>query len=189
MRNAVTRAHEILRAHAAPGDVAIDATAGNGHDTLFLTQLVAPGGKVFAFDIQPVALTNARRRLEDAGVPEAAFALIADGHENMARHIPQTWHGRIAAVVFNLGYLPGGDKSVITTAATTLEALRSSLELLRTGGGLVVVLYTGHAGGVEEEEAVRRFAGSLPASGKVVAWHRAMATLRPAPSVLHICKE
>lgn len=186
MRSAVTLAHEILRSSVAPGDAVIDATAGNGHDTLFLAQLAAPGGTVFAFDIQPGALANTRRRLEDAGLPPETWQLIPYGHEQMADHIPQRWAGRIAAVVFNLGYLPGGDKSVTTSPVSTLAAMSAALNLLRPGGTLVAVLYTGHPGGAAEEEAVIHFAGGLAAEEWLMAWHRHEQTLRPAPSVLHI---
>jgi hypothetical protein len=81
----------------------------------------------------------------------------------MAQWIPVRSHGRIAAVIFNLGWLPGSDKSIITAPATTVAAMRSALELLRPGGILVAVLYTGHPGGSEEAEAVRKFAAALPA--------------------------
>jgi len=186
---AVTRAHELLRAYVQAGDTAIDATAGNGHDTLLLARLTAPGGKVFAFDIQPAALAATRRRLESAGIPPESWQLIQAGHETMPAAIPPELQGRIAAVVFNLGYLPGGDKSVITAPATTLTALRAALQLLRPGGLLVAVLYPGHPGGAGEAEAVRACAAALPPESWQVSASPPAATVRPTPSVLHIIKK
>jgi SAM-dependent methyltransferase len=186
VRSAVIHAHELLRSSVGAGDTVIDATAGNGHDTIFLAQLIAPGGKVFAFDIQPEALAATRRRLEEAGVSPDLFELIPSGHETMEDRIPPPWHGRVAAIVFNLGYLPGGDKSVITSPVTTIAAMNCATRLLRPGGILVAVLYTGHPGGMDEEAAVKTFASGLPAVHWQVEWHAPPKTLRPAPSVLYI---
>jgi predicted methyltransferase len=184
---AVSRAHELLRGHLQPGDTVIDATAGNGHDTLLLAQLIAPGGRVFAFDIQPAALVATRSRLESAGIPAESWQLIQAGHETMPAAIPPELHGRIAAVVFNLGYLPGGDKTITTSPAGTVAAMRDALQLLRPGGLLVAVLYTGHPGGAEEADAVRAFAAALPRVSWQIEETPPAPTLRPAPSVLHIC--
>jgi predicted methyltransferase len=186
---AVSRAHELLHGHLQPGDTVIDATAGNGHDTLLLAQLIAPGGRVFAFDIQPAALVATRSRLGSAGIPAESWQLIQAGHETMLAAMPPELHGRIAAVVFNLGYLPGGDKSVITAPATTLTALRAALQLLRPGGLLVAVLYPGHPGGAEEADAVRAFAAALSPESWQVAASPPATTVRPAPAVLHIIKK
>ncbi len=186
MPRATHHCHDLLRAHLARGDTAIDATAGNGHDTLLLTQLTAPGGTVFAFDIQPAALVATRRRLESAGTAPESWHLIQAGHETMLTAIPPQHHGHIAAVVFNLGYLPGGDQSLITTAGTTLPAIHAALTLLRPGGIVVAVLYPGHSGGAEEAQAVRAFAHALPAAH--TSEFTNPDTARPAPSVLLIQK-
>ena len=53
-----------IRDHVKEGDICIDATAGNGNDTLVLCELVGDAGKVFAFDIQEMAVKNTRERLE-----------------------------------------------------------------------------------------------------------------------------
>ncbi len=161
-RKPLTRvAHEILEQHLQPGDLAIDATAGNGHDTLFLARAVAPGGSVYAFDIQTQALQQTRARLEGEGVADRA-TLFHAGHEAMMERVPESAHGRIAAVVFNLGYLPGSDKQTTTLTETTLEALQHSTALLAPGGLLSVLAYRHHPGGREESEAVGEFLGRLP---------------------------
>ncbi len=161
MLRAVEYAHQLLRNRLLPGDMAIDATAGNGHDTLFLTKLTGPGGMVFAFDVQAAAIAATRALLEREGVVQEAWRLFHAGHETMAEAIPEQWHGLAAAVVFNLGYLPGRDKSVITTALGTLPAIESSLRLMRPGGVLVIVVYSGHPGGREEMAAVLEFVAGL----------------------------
>ena len=135
------------------GDLAIDATVGNGHDTLFLARRVAPGGRVIAFDVQRPALDRARDRLCAAGV-EALTELLECGHEQMAHQVPPGWAGQVAAVMFNLGYLPGGDKTLITAAATTVAALDQAAALLRVGGLISLLVYRGHSGARGEIEAV-----------------------------------
>lgn len=138
------------------GGTAVDATAGNGKDTLFLAGLVGPDGQVYAFDIQEKALQTTRALLDEAGLAERV-TLINAGHEEMERLVP----GPVDAVIFNLGYLPGGDHALITHAGTTVRALRSALNLLRPGGRIGLVVYTGHPGGREECDRVEGLASSL----------------------------
>ncbi|MGB5564064.1 MAG: class I SAM-dependent methyltransferase [Sedimenticolaceae bacterium] len=128
-----------------PGALAIDATVGNGHDTLFLAGRVAPGGRVIGFDIQPRAIEGTRARLASAGLGSAATLKLC-GHEHMLEQVPDAWSGKVSAVMFNLGYLPGGDKTRITQAETTISALDQALALLSIGGLISLLLYRGHAG-------------------------------------------
>ncbi|NLI12389.1 class I SAM-dependent methyltransferase [Pelotomaculum propionicicum] len=140
------------------GGTAVDATAGNGNDTLFLARLVGEGGKVYAFDTQAKALQITQELLKNNGCMERVELLQA-GHEKMRKLVP----GPVDAVMFNLGYLPGGDHSIVTQPLTTLKALGAALELLRTGGRIGLVIYTGHPGGREEAETVEKFISSLNA--------------------------
>ena len=151
------KAHEVVRTAVRPGDVVINATVGNGHDTLFLADLVGSTGKVFGFDVQPTALAAASKRL--AGRPNVV--LIVGDHSRMRQSIPAEYHGRVAAVMFNLGYRPAGDHSVTTTAETTVPALAEALELIKPGGVLTVVAYRGHPGGQEEAVAVKEWLAGL----------------------------
>ena len=153
-------AKTLVQGATAPGDVAIDATVGNGHDTLTLAQTVGAEGRVLGIDVQAEALQAARERLQQAGV-EGRVSLVHGGHEDMAAHVPDAWRGRVSAVMFNLGYLPGSDKSCITRPDTTRRALAAATTLLKSGGLITVVLYTGHDGGREEAEAVRAWAEKL----------------------------
>lgn len=149
-----------------PGDTVVDATAGNGVDTLFLSEATGPKGLVYAFDIQQQALDNTQARLERAareGKRLAPVRLLLQSHDTLPAALPETEHGRLAVVLFNLGYLPaaGADPAVITQQATTLAALEASLALLRQGGLLSIVLYPGHAGGEDEAAAVEQWTQRL----------------------------
>ena len=130
----------------------MDATAGGGRDTLFMAGLVGSTGRVFAFDIQPEALAN-RIPLEESGLIDRVTLLLV-GHEQMAAFVSVP----VAAVIFNLGYLPGGDKNIVTRPETTLEALQA-LALLRPEGGYAVA-YPGHEAGAIECKALYDYAAS-----------------------------
>lgn len=154
--SSVLWAQLILQDRLRAGDIVIDATMGNGHDTLFLTQCVGAGGHVFAFDVQEAALIETRKR-----VPSETTTLIHAGHEAMRAHVPTELHGKVSAVMFNLGYLPGTDKALITRTDTTMIAVREALELLKPSGVLTVVVYPGHDGGAEEGRRIAEWAAVL----------------------------
>lgn len=159
------------------GDLAIDATAGNGHDTLFLAQQVGTTGRVIAFDIQEEAIQFTRTRVAAAGLLDRVV-LIRTSHAMLAQQVEP---GTVAAVMFNLGYLPGGDVSLITHREETLAALVQALVALRPTGLLSIVCYPGHPGGDEESAAVLDWAAGLDAASWAVEVERREDTLRPAP--------
>ena len=154
--SSVLWAQLILKDRLRAGDVAIDATMGNGHDTLFLTQCVAPEGHVFAFDVQEAALIETRKR-----VPAEMTTLIHAGHETMRAQVPVELHGKISAVMFNLGYLPGTNKALITRTETTMIAAREALDLLKPSGVLTITVYPGHEGGADEGRHIAEWAATL----------------------------
>lgn len=144
----------LLEQTVAAGDTVIDATAGNGHDTLFLAQLTGGSGRVYAFDIQEDAVRATRDRVK-------AFThvdVILDSHSKIDQYVKN----EISAAVFNLGYLPKGDHSIITKAETTLSAIAQSLALLKEHGLVLIVIYSGHEGGSEERDSVMEFVQQLP---------------------------
>ena len=145
-----------------PGQLAIDATMGNGHDTVFLAGLVGAEGRVFGFDIQQQALANTRQRLLDAGL-ESRASLFQGGHEHMDLLLPSGVQDQVSAIMFNLGYLPGSDKHVVTRPETTLRAVDVATRLLGPRGIMTIVAYRGHAGGREEANAV---SGALDATSQ-----------------------
>ena len=155
--------HLVIQERVRPGDEVVDATAGNGHDTLFLAGLVGETGRVFAFDLQAAAIESTRARLAEAGVLDRC-TLHHAGHQFLSETLPGDSKGKLAAVVFNLGWLPGHDKSCITRTETTLVAVNAALEWLRPGGLLCVVVYPGHQGGEEEASAIAAWASALPSN-------------------------
>ena len=146
---------EFLASHVGAGDTVVDFTMGNGNDTLWLSGAVGPTGKVYAFDIQPEALYHTRKRLDDAGAARN-FSLILASHHKAKEYLPSS----IRAGIFNLGFLPGGDRSVTTLCATTLPAIADACDLLAPGGALLVAVYPGHAEGRREGEALEAFFAS-----------------------------
>lgn len=180
MKRLTEQAHDLCGQVVAAGDVVIDATVGNGHDTLFLARRVGNTGKVYGFDRQTEAIRETSRRLEQAGVAHAVL-LHAD-HAEMRASIPPEHHGRVAAVMLNLGYLPGGDKSFVTETASTLPAIEQGLELLKSGGVLTALCYPGHPGGAAETAAVTRLLAGLADEEFEFKEYRAVAS--PAAPVL-----
>lgn len=148
--------HRRLAQQLQAGDYAIDATAGNGHDTLFLAQAVGGNGHVYAFDIQASALQQTQKRLTQHHCLQQV-TLCHSSHTHMQQQLPSDWVGHVKAVTFNLGYLPGSDKSTITQADSTLTALGQSLNLLSDGGLLCVLSYRGHMGGQDEYQVTRQW--------------------------------
>ena len=144
--------HERLTDHLSAGDIAIDATAGNGHDTQLLASLVGPEGRVFAFDIQHEAIATTGQRVEESGFRNVE--LFPESHANLVEIIPRQHHGEIAAVVFNLGYLPGGDKRVTTLVDSTARAVHGSLKMVKPGGLISLLCYVGHPGGDRESAGI-----------------------------------
>ena len=131
--------------HSKKGGVAVDFTMGNGHDTLWLSNAVGENGKVYAFDIQPQALESSRKLLTESGAfPN--YTLILDSHSNVMDYVKE----KICIGMFNLGFLPGGDKSITTKRDTTMIAIRAAIELLDADGALLIAVYPGHEEGTIE---------------------------------------
>ncbi len=164
LSGAVQLSHFFLRERLKPGDRAVDATCGNGHDTLVLAQLVGTQGRVWAFDVQEKALVGTEERLAEAGCRERV-ALVHGGHERLAEVVTEP----VRAVVFNLGFLPGAPRETVTTPETTLSALEQAAALLIPGGIITVAVYTGHPGGTEEGSTVESWAAALP-PGRFNVW-------------------
>jgi hypothetical protein len=141
------------------GALAIDATVGNGYDALFLGHRVGPKGRVLGFDVQKAALAGAREILKFVGSIDHV-SLIHDSHTRLADYLPAG--AVIHAAMFNLGYLPRGNRQIITRPETTVLALRSVLEHLAERGRVTLLVYRGHEGGVPEYQGVRKFLEDLP---------------------------
>ena len=180
------KVHHILTNHLKEGDRAIDATAGNGYDTLFLAEQVGPSGKVIAIDIQDCAIRSTREKLESAGLIDRAI-LVTEDHAITMRKLILDDHENVAAITFNLGYLPGSDKSIQTRAESTEEALAASIQLLSPGGHLCVTAYRGHSGGTSEAETVETFMRKSQKEGHSVDYHEPESS--NSPPVLWVLKK
>ncbi|MGI1822217.1 class I SAM-dependent methyltransferase [Exiguobacterium sp. TRN 1102] len=152
-------AKQLLHDHLEEGQVAIDMTAGNGHDTLFLANAVGETGHVYAFDIQSEAVAATKARVEEGGVSNRV-TVIHDSHDTVQAVVEKEARS-ITAAVFNLGYLPGSDKSITTHGNTTIAALSQLLDVMAVGGVIVIVIYHGHESGKVERDEVLRYVESL----------------------------
>ena len=139
-----------IRDHVKEGDICIDATAGNGNDTLALCELVGESGKVYAFDIQEQAVINTKKRLEENGVAERAEVLL-ESHINMGKYASEN---SVSCITFNFGYLPGGDHNLATKKESSIEAIHEGLRLLKKGGMMSLCIYSGGDSGFEERDAI-----------------------------------
>ena len=145
LKSARYLARDILLRAVRPGDTVVDATMGNGHDTLFLAGQVGPEGHVYAFDIQADAVESTRKLLAEQNLSDRV-TLLCRSHAELAEAVP----AGVAAVVFNLGWLPGGDHSITTLCASTEKAVSAALEILKPGGVVTVCAYPGPAEGTRE---------------------------------------
>lgn len=157
LRGPVSLVHLLLRSLLRPGSRAVDATCGNGKDTCLLAELVGPQGHVWAIDIQRTALERTAARLPDE--LRQRVTLLHAGHEQL----PELVEAPLDAVVFNLGWLPGADRQITTTTATTLSALGGACHLLAPAGMLFITCYPGHPEGASEAAAVVDWCNRLPA--------------------------
>ncbi|HKL11923.1 MAG TPA: class I SAM-dependent methyltransferase [Clostridia bacterium] len=156
LNNAVKIKNLFIVRMLQPGGFAVDATAGNGHDSLFLSDMVGKNGKVLGFDIQESAIGNSRSLLE-SNAKYNNYRFVCDCHTRLSEYIDEP----VDIFVYNLGYLPGGDKSKTTNAENTILSVKTAMSLLKTKGSLLIVCYPGHESGYREEEAIRVFSEEL----------------------------
>lgn len=149
--------HHFIKEHVKPGNLCIDATMGNGYDTEFLCHLVGENGTILAFDIQELACQNTQKRLQASGVP-CNYRLILDSHSRMNQYADTE---TVDCIVFNFGYLPGGDHLLATKASTSIAAIEQGLTLLKKGGLMSLCIYSGGDSGFEERDALLSFLKEL----------------------------
>ena len=178
MKRPLEMAHDFLAQVITREDIVVDATMGNGYDTLFLARLAK---QVYAFDIQEQALEKTSQRLQEAGLTNAE--LILQGHETVDQFVRE-----VKAAIFNLGYLPSADKSIITQPQTTLEALDKLCHMLVKGGRIAIMIYYGHEGGDIERDAVMDFVSHLPQEEYTAAIYRTLNQINNPPFLVMIEK-
>jgi tRNA A58 N-methylase Trm61 len=149
-------AQSIMQDSIKEGDTVIDATAGNGNDTLLLAKMVGLKGKVIAFDIQAKAIENTSNLLIEQNLHDRVI-LIQDSHEYIDKYVDE----EISGGMFNLGYLPKSDHHIMTKPRTTIIALEKCLRQLKKNGVITLSIYYGHPGGQTEKEAVLHYAKNL----------------------------
>ena len=168
IRSTTQTALLFISQYLKPGDTVVDATCGNGHDTLALAKMGA--GKIYAFDVQETAIKNTEEILLKENISLSNVHLILDSHANMCNYIKE----KVQVIGFNLGYLPAADKNVITHTDSTIAAVKESLKLLKKDGLICISMYSGHPGGEEEKQALLDFAGSLDDR----TWHVAYINMK-----------
>ncbi len=173
----------ILADIVSPGDTVVDATCGNGHDSLFLASLIGAEGRLISMDVQDGAVAATSAGLASGSIVPR-YQVILTSHERLSEVVDQD--GKVSAVVFNLGYLPGGDKSLITRAESTVNGLMQATELIRPSGAVLVTVYAGHDGGRDEAEAVDQFISSLNPKRFSIARHQWLSRSSKSPYVLII---
>ncbi|MBQ4515480.1 MAG: class I SAM-dependent methyltransferase [Clostridia bacterium] len=149
LKNCLGLSHEYIKKVLGEGDIAIDATCGNGHDTELLCSMVGDSGHVYAFDVQKQAIDATKERVKDFN----NVTLILDGHEKMEGYIS----GDVSAIMFNFGYLPGGNHNKATKKETSISAIDAGLRLLKKGGLMTLCIYSGGDTGFEEKNAILEF--------------------------------
>lgn len=161
----IALAHAYWKEWVLPDDTVIDATAGNGHDTLFLVELIKTG-KVVSIDRQPEAIEATLSLLTKD--QQTKVSLILGSHASFPIELlPRS----IRLIVYNLGYLPGGDKTITTMTESTLESLKAATDLIMPGGALSITCYPGHAEGKREYDHVFKFISALSAKEWCVCQH------------------
>lgn len=180
-------AHDKLKPCLYSGAIVIDATAGNGYDSLFLAEHVYPDGKVFAFDIQAIACAATQQKLQVSPWNDCLYLQQAS-HADLLTLIPAEYHGKITACMFNLGFLPGSDKTVITKTVSTLAALDAASQLLTVSGVISIMVYPGHTGGDLEAVAVESWCHSLDTRFFTVQHYVSPVATASAPGLLLIRK-
>ncbi len=156
LNNAIQFNKVIFNAFIKAGDVVLDATCGNGNDTLTLARLVGDEGFVYAFDIQKLAIENTRQLLKDNKLSDRT-ELILDSHENIDKYLDK----KLDFAIYNLGYLPKGDKNIKTDSLSTILSVQKTLNFMKAGGILLVTCYRGHDKGLDEYYKVKDFAEKL----------------------------
>lgn len=180
-------AHALLNDVIQKGDSVVDATVGNGHDTELLAKLVGENGKVYGFDIQEQAIEITNTRLREIGLQNRA-ELFLKSHDEVEAVVPIDQHGKVKAAIFNLGYLPGGDKTIVTTPFSTINAVKQLLNILAPGGIIILVVYHGHPEGQVERDQLLDFVEAIDQKKAHVLQYRFLNQINHAPFIIAIEK-
>jgi predicted methyltransferase len=178
----------LLRETLSEGDIAIDATVGNGNDTVFLAELIGDHGHVYGFDIQQAAIENTEKLLTAKAVNHRV-SLFQESHDRFPTLLPEEHVSKIKAAIFNLGYLPKGDKSIVTTPDTTINAVKELFHHMPSGGLIILVVYHGHPGGKQEKDALLHYVETLEQKKANVLQYKFINQVNDPPFIVAIEKK
>lgn len=179
----IEAARRLIRERLREASCIVDATAGNGYDTLYFALHSPANVKIYAFDIQQGALDATREKLKQASL-EHKVELILSSHAKLRDFIAE----EIDLAIFNLGYLPGGDHTVTTLAESTVEALAQTVERLRINGLIAVIAYPGHEAGACETQRLEEYLSALPARQFTAGRYSMINHIRTSP-VLYLIEK
>lgn len=180
-------ARTLLQKAVNEGDIAVDATIGNGNDTALLAELVGETGHVYGFDIQQQALQNTQQKLKEKQLHDRV-TLFHKSHSHLREVLSPTASQQVTAAIFNLGYLPGGDKNIVTKAASTIEAIDQLLDLMAPEGIIVLVIYHGHPEGALERDQLMQYVTGLDQQKVHVLQYKFMNQQNNPPFIIAIEK-
>lgn len=155
--NTINVAHVLIEQSVAPGSLCIDATAGRGYDTVFLANLVGETGRVIAFDIQEAAVASTQVLLEEKQLADRV-KVYHTSHAKMAEYAEAE---SVDCIMFNFGYLPGGDHQIATQKESSIAAIESGLKLLKKKGIMSLCIYQGGDSGFDEKNALMDYIQTL----------------------------
>lgn len=176
-------AHQYLQSVLRSGDLAIDATAGNGHDSAACAACIHPGGQLHYIDCQASAIAATEQRLAHIPSLQCRLAPYLGDHAEVLASLHAHYAGQAKAIIFNLGYLPGSDKSIQTQPHSTLHALNAAQQLLHPKGLLLVTAYRGHPGGQEEANCVGQWMQEATQTGGNARCHSPKNTRATPPQL------
>lgn len=171
------------------GDFVIDATCGNGHDTLCFAKAVGESGQVLALDIQEKAMASTKALLEEHHLENVNLRQGNFAHLHVLAKEENLDYIKPSAIIFNLGYLPGGDKHLTTKEADSLAAVKAALEMVKIGGIVTIVLYCGHEEGAKEKQSILEMAEDLSAKEFHVVYTKMLNQKKNPPEILWITKK
>lgn len=182
----IKTAHSYWKAHLRQGDFAIDATLGGGYDALFIASLILKGGgELWGFDIQKEAIQRSEKRLQEnlSSQEMKQVTLFHASHQKFPLHPTK----KPSLIVYNLGYLPGGDKTIVTQTKNTLQSVTHALSLIKKGGVLSITCYRGHQEGEKEERALIKWLHALPYKNYTLSYQKWLHGIK-TPSLILIKK-
>jgi SAM-dependent methyltransferase len=181
-------AHHYWKKIIHPGDTVIDATCGNGKDLLVLAKaaIIEDRGRVFGMDIQQEAIERSLSYIKEH-LPESAIQRVYLVQRSHAEFPKECNRSSVKLIVYNLGYLPNGNKELTTTSSTTLVSVDNGLHLLENGGAMSITCYPGHPEGKKEEEALIAWLKTLNPKYYSVCHHRWL-NRNDSPSLILIQK-